>query len=108
MTQVEKEYQKEGVSMKIQIINSNSSVSSIISWIFGIAFFVIGVLNVFLVHPVPGVFYLLLSFVYFPPTNDVLMERVGFSIPLVVKIILGLAVVWFTLGVSDLAELSGL
>jgi len=63
---------------------------------------------VFLVHPVPGVFYLILSFVYFPPANAILKERFGFSIPLVVKIVLGLVIVWFTLGVSDLAELFGL
>ena len=88
--------------------NSNSAVLSMISWILGIAFFAIGVLNVYLVHPVPGVFYLLLSFVYFPPANAILKERFGFSIPLVVKIILGLVIVWFTLGVSDLAEMFGL
>ncbi len=88
--------------------NSNLAVIGIISWIFGIAFFAIGVLNVFLVHPVPGVFYLLLSFVYFPPANAILKERFGFSIPLVVKLILGLVIVWFTLGVSDLAEMFGL
>ena len=88
--------------------NSNSAVSSIISWILGIAFFAIGVLNLFLVHPVPGVFYLLLSFVYFPPANTILKERLGFSIPLVAKIVLGVAIIWFTLGVSDLAEMAGL
>ena len=88
--------------------NPNSAVSSIISWMFGVAFFAIGVLNLVLVHPVPGIFYLLLSFVYFPPANAILNERLGFSIPLVVKIILGLVVVWFTLGVSDLAEMFGL
>ena len=88
--------------------NSNLAVIGIINWIFGIAFFAIGVLNVFLVHPVPGVFYLLLSFVYFPPANAILKERFGFSIPLVVKLILGLVIVWFTLGVSDLAEMFGL
>ena len=88
--------------------NSNLAVIGLITWIFGIAFFTIGVLNVFLVHPVPGIFYLLLPFVYFPPANAILKERFGFSIPLVVKIILGLVIVWFTLGVSDLAEMFGL
>jgi hypothetical protein len=82
--------------------------SNIISWIFGVAFFVIGVLNAFLVHPVPGVFYLLLSFVYFPPANVLFKKRFGFSIPLVVKIILGLVVLWGTLAVGDLAEMFGL
>ena len=79
--------------------------SHIISWIFGIAVFAIGVLNVFLVHPVPGAVYLLLSFVYFPPANAILKKRFGFSIPLVVKIILGIVIIWFTLGVSDLGDM---
>ncbi len=84
---------------------SNVMTSNIISWLFGIAVFVIGVLTVFLVHPVPGVIYLLLSFVYFPPANAMLKERFGFSIPPVVKIILGIGFVWFTLGVSDLGDM---
>ena len=82
--------------------------SNIITWIFGIVFFVIGVLNVFLVHPVPGVFYLLLSFVYFASTHAIFKKRFGFWIPLVVKIILGLVILWVTLAVGDLAELFGL
>ena len=94
--------------MIVEDTNSNSAVFGIVSWIFGIAFFAIGVLNVFLVHPVPGVFYLLLSFVYFPPANAILKKRFDFSIPLAAKIILGLVIVWFTLGVSDLAEVFGL
>lgn len=82
--------------------------SNVISWIFGIVFFSIGVLNLFLVHPVPGIFYLLLSFVYSPPANAILKRRFGFSIPLAVKIILGLAIVWATLAVGELAEMFGL
>jgi hypothetical protein len=77
----------------------------IMSWLFGIAVLVVGLLNVFLVHPVPGVVYLLLSLVYFPPTNDLLRERFGFYIPLLVKIILGIVIILFTLGVSDLGQM---
>lgn len=77
----------------------------IINWLFALVVFAIGVLNVFLVHPVPGAIYLLLSLVYFPPANDLLWERFGFSIPSVVKIILGVVIIWFTLGVSDLGDM---
>lgn len=77
----------------------------IINWLFALVVFAIGVLNVFLVHPVPGAIYLLLSLVYFPPANDLLLERFGFSIPSVVKIILGVVIIWFTLGVSDLGDM---
>ena len=79
--------------------------SHIISWIFGIAVFAIGVLNVFLVHVVPGVIYLLLSFIYFPPANVILKKRTGLPIPLLVKIILGVVIIQFTLGVSDLGDM---
>ena len=71
-------------------------------------FVVIGVLNLFLVHPVPGVLYLLLSVAYLPRTDIILKNRFGFSIPLVAKIILGLVILWGTLAVGDLAEMFGL
>ncbi len=86
-------------------MNNKSNVLNIISWVFGAAIFAIGVLNVFLVHTVPGVIYLLLSFVYYPPANAILKKRFGFSIPLVVKILLGIVIIWFTLGVSDLGAM---
>ncbi len=78
---------------------------SIISWVFGIAVLAVGVLNVFLVHLVPGIIYLLLSFLYFPPANAIIKKRFGFAIPGVVKIILGLVIIWFTLGISDLGDM---
>ena len=87
------------------IMNNNSIVLNIISWIFGIAVLAVGVLNLFLVHHVPGVVYLLLAFVYFPPANVMLEKRFGFSIPVVVKIILGIFIIMFTLGVSDIGDM---
>jgi hypothetical protein len=58
-----------------------------------------------LVHPVPGVIFLFLSFPYFPPVNDMFRKRFVFSIPVVVKILLGIVIIWFTLGVSDLGDM---
>lgn len=78
---------------------------NIISWIFGILFFIIGVLNVILVHPVPGVFYILLSFIYPPPLNIILKKNFGFFIPFIIKIVLGLVILWGTLAVGDLVEI---
>lgn len=94
--------------METRSTNTISAALSITSWIFGITFLAIGVLNVFLVHFIPGVFYLLLSLVYFPPVNAILKEKSGFSVPLVAKIILGLVILWVTLAVGDLAEMFGL
>lgn len=86
-------------------MNNNSIILNIVGWIFGIAVLAIGVLNLFLVHPVPGIVYLLLSLVYLPPANAILKHRFGFAIPLVVKILLGIVIIMFTLGVSDLGEM---
>jgi hypothetical protein len=79
--------------------------SRITGWIFGLIVFSIGVLNMILVHPVPGLIYLLLSFVYFPPVNNILRKIGGFTIPPVLKIILGIFITWFTLGISDLGDM---
>jgi hypothetical protein len=80
-------------------------ISHIISWLFGTTVLAIGVLNLILVHSVPGAVYLLLSLVYFPPANAMLKKRFGFSIPIVVKILLGIVIIMFTLGVSDLGDM---
>ena len=79
--------------------------SHIIGWVFGMIVLAIGVLNLFLVHPIPGVVYLLISLVYFPPVNAALKQRFGFSIPLLLKIIFGIVIIMFTLGVSDLGDM---
>lgn len=94
--------------MKTENISTMSAVFNIVSLILGIVFFITGVLNAALVHPVPGVFYLLLSLVYLPATNTFLKKRFGFSIPLSIKIIVGLVILWATLAVGDLAEILGL
>lgn len=78
---------------------------SLLSYLLGSLVFVIGLLNLFLVHPVPGLVFILLSLVYLPQTNTLLQKRFGFAIPLPVKIVLGIVIVWFTLGVSDLGDL---
>jgi hypothetical protein len=89
-------------------LRAGKEYMKIISWLFGILFFTVGVLNMFLVHPIPGIFYLLLSIVYFPRTNAIIKNRLGFSTPLAVKVILGVVVLWGTLAVGDLAEMFGL
>lgn len=52
----------------------------------------------------PGLVFIVVSLVYFPPANVLFRKRFGVSIPLVAKVILGLGVVWFNLGVSDLGD----
>jgi hypothetical protein len=79
-----------------------------ISWIFGLIIFTIGVMNLFLVHPFPGIIYIILSFVFFPPTNTIMKKKFNFSIPFSIKIILFILIMWPTLAVGDLAEMYGL
>jgi hypothetical protein len=84
-------------------MNNKSNVLNIISWIFGIVVFAIGVVNMFWGNdPGFGVFILLLSFVYFPPVNAILKEKTGFAIPKIVKILLGIFIIWAALGVGEL------
>ncbi len=86
-------------------MNSTLNAGMISGWIFALILITIGILNLILVHPVPGAIYLLLSLLYVPAADDFLKKRVGFSIPPVVKIILGVVIIWFTLGVSDLGDM---
>jgi hypothetical protein len=53
-----------------------------------------------------GVFILLLSFVYFLPVNAILKKMSGFSIPRmgIVKILLGIFILWASLGVGELFD----
>jgi hypothetical protein len=88
-----------------KIMNNNSIVLNIISWIFGAVFFAIGVVNTFWGNdPGFGAFIILLSFVYFLPVNAILKKLTGFSIPGIgiVKILLGIFILWAALGVGEL------
>ena len=87
----------------------NASISvELFSWIFVLVTMVLGVLNLIYIHPVPGLVYLFLSLFFLPPVNRALKGRLGFSIPFVIRILLFLVICWFTLGISDLAEMYGL
>jgi hypothetical protein len=83
--------------------------TNIIGWIFGIAVFAAGVVNAFWGNdPGFGVFILLLSFVYFPPTSNMLSaiskQAVGFPVSKIGKVVLGIFIVWATLGVGELID----
>lgn len=80
---------------------------NIISWIFGVVFFAIGVVNTFWGNDREfGVFIILLSFIYFLPVNDILKKMTGFTIPKmgIVKIVLGIFILWASLGVGELFD----
>ena len=88
-------------------MDNKSLVLNIISWIFGVVFFAIGVVNTFWGNdPGFGVFILLLSFVYFLPANTILTKMTIFSIPRItlVKILLGIFIIWAAMGVGELFD----
>lgn len=52
--------------------------------------------------PLFGVFIFLLAFIYFPPVHTFIKLKTGISIPVTVKIILGIFILWAALGVGEL------
>lgn len=83
----------------------NKKTNKVLSWIFGGILLVIGLLNIIFVHLVPGIVYILISLLFFPPINDIIKQKLGFAIPFMVKLILFTLIMWVTLGVGDLFEL---
>lgn len=87
--------------------NDGYTALNIISWISGIVFFSIGVVNTFWGNdPGFGIFIILLSFVYFLPVNDIFKKMTGFLIPKlrILKILLGIFIIWAALGVGELFD----
>ncbi|MBT8188874.1 MAG: hypothetical protein KJO29_00480 [Bacteroidia bacterium] len=83
----------------------HSGTSHTINWIIAMLFITIGILNIFLVHPLKGIFYILLSIIYLPPIHESLQSKFGFSINNVLKYALAILILWGTLAVGDLMEL---
>lgn len=77
----------------------------IFCWFFAFVFFVLGVLNIIFVHPVPSLIYLLFAIIYLPHFNSFLKKKLGVLIPFMFKVIFFVLIMWGTLGVSDLVEI---
>lgn len=84
------------------------SIKDILSWFLMILFIIIGVMNIIKVHPVPGIFYILISLFFYPPLDRITKLRFSFIIPYIIKIIIAFVILWVTLAVGDLAELYGM
>lgn len=82
-----------------------TKISNIIGWVFTFFVFSVGILNTILVSVILGFIYILLSLIYFPPTKTFLKNKYNFSIPVIIKILLGIFIFQFTLGVSDLGDM---
>ncbi len=84
------------------------SLSNFVSWVLTAIFLLLSVMNLILAHPVPGIFYILFASIFTPPFNTLLKHKTGWVIPLWIKIIFSLIILWGTLAVGDLAEMYGL
>lgn len=86
-------------------MNNRSIVLNLLGWICGIVFSAIGVVNMFWGNDsLFGVFLFLLSLVYYPPLHELFRKLTGYRIPGVLKVALGLFILWASLGVGELFD----
>lgn len=84
-------------------MTSRLNILNVISLLFGVLVFAIGIVNTFWGNDTGfGIFLLLLSLVYFPPATELLRQKTGLTIPVAVKVVLGLFLLWAALGVGEL------
>ena len=83
----------------------NSTLSIISGWIFGLLFSAIGIINMGWGNdPVFGLFIFLFSLIYYPFTGYYIRHLTGITIPLWAKVLLGLFILWASLGVGELFD----
>lgn len=83
----------------------NSIIYSVTGWFFGLLFAAIGIINMGWGNdPEFGVFILLLSLLYIPPVNTYLQQLTGIIIPVWIKILTGIFILWASLGVGELFD----
>ncbi len=83
----------------------NDQFGKLVSWIFGILVLMIGTVNVFWGNDTGfGIFIILLALLYFPPFSEMLKKRLNIKIHYLIKIILGVLVLWAAMGVGELPE----
>ena len=90
-----------GAGLAYELVRGKAE--NIVSWIFGVIAFAIGIINTFWGNdPLFGIFVLVCSFVFFPPLNELFKKWIGFAIPRIVKVLLGLFIIWAAIGVGEL------
>lgn len=90
-----------------EAVNGGAIALSVISWSFGVVALAIGFVNTFWGNdPGFGVFILFLSLVYFLPMKAIFKKMTGLSIPKlgILKILLGIFIVWAAMGVGELFD----
>lgn len=84
-------------------MTKQAMVLNIIGVVFGVLFSAIGLLNIFWGNDsFYGFFVLALSLIFYPWISNFLKKSTGFSIHMVVRILLGMFILWSALGVGEL------
>ncbi len=80
-------------------------ITLVLNWFVAVLFSTIGIVNCVVGNdPEFGVFILLLSLLFYPPLRLVFQQKTGWSIPSFVLIVLGLFILWSSLGVGELLD----
>lgn len=90
-------------SMKIESTDQNNYPRFL--WFFTLLFFTLGILNTIYVHIVPGLIYMLFSILFMPYILHCVYKKTKLRIPPFLLLIIGLGIIWATLGVGDIMEL---
>jgi hypothetical protein len=86
-------------------MTSPKFIPAAISIFFGLLFGFIGFVNLFWGNdPLFGLFLLLLSLIYYPPIQRFIEQKTGFPIPGMAKLLLGIFILWASLGVGELFD----
>ncbi len=86
-------------------MNSRSALLKLAGWLSGILFSLIGLINIFFGNdPWFGVFVLFISLIYYPLINILVKKISGFTVPIVVKIVLAAFLLWASVGVGELFD----
>lgn len=90
-------------------MRENLMIWNVAGWVFGLIVFAISIINTFWGNdPGFGIFLLVLSFVFFPPVNEKFQKFTGFSVRWWMKVLLGLFILWSSLGVGELFDKTGM
>jgi len=86
-------------------MKNESAFWSVLSWMFVVVVLAIGLVNVFWGNDsIFGVFICLLALVFVPQVNTLFKKITGIRIHFIVKIILGIFILWAALGVGELFD----
>ena len=92
---------------KTEFVTPGITIGKIISWLFGLAVLCAGIINTGWGNDTGfGIFLVILSLIYFLPVNAIFKKITGSTIPAIriLKILLGIFIIWAVLGVGELFD----